>query len=143
MTASTPPAITLSESASSSAEAAASPPRRRPSSISSRSSRSRRAVAAQLGRETTGARIRARARDDVRPDPGGVALGPVGETLEQVPRHRQPEHAVAEELEALVRLRAVPDPGGGGERLVPGGGGKCVDQPAEGPLHRLWISRSW
>ena len=48
----------------------------------------------------------------MRADLGEPALGEVGEAVVQSLRDRELEHAVAEELEALVRRRAVRRPGG-------------------------------
>jgi len=53
----------------------------------------------------------ARARNDVRADLRHPALGGVGIALVQRPRDRQLEHAVAEELQPLVRRGAIGRPG--------------------------------
>src|SRR5207302_10144005 len=54
----------------------------------------------------------ARPRDDVGADLGKAALGEVREAVVEGLRDRELEHAVAEELEALVRRRAVGRPRG-------------------------------
>ena len=50
------------------------------------------------------------AADDVGAQPRQVALGEVGEAPVQLGRDAQAEHAVAEELQALVRVDALGDP---------------------------------
>jgi hypothetical protein len=54
----------------------------------------------------------------VRADLREPALGQIGKTVVQSPGDRELEHAVAEELEALVRLRAVGRPRRVCERVV-------------------------
>jgi hypothetical protein len=62
-------------------------------------------------------------RDDVRADLREPALLVVGELLVELLRDREPEDAVAEELEPLVRSRAILGPG-------------RVREDADGPLRR-------
>ena len=73
----------------------------------------------------------ARTRDDVRADLRHPALGEVRIALVERARDRQLEHAVAEELEPLVRRRAVGRPGAmredGLQQLVR----QLVDEPRE------------
>jgi hypothetical protein len=64
-------------------------------------------------------------------DLGQTTFRSVWKTIEHRPRDRELEHAVAEELEPLVRLRAVFRPRRVGEDLLEASGGKLVDQAAE------------
>ena len=68
-------------------------------------------------------------RADLREPP----LGGVGEAVVQRPRDRELQHAVAEELEALVRRLAVRRPRRVGEDVLATLRGKRVDEPAEPP----------
>src|SRR5512132_1681125 len=54
-----------------------------------------------------------------------------GEALVELARDGEPEDAVPEELEPLVRLGSVSRPRGMGERLTQALGGQLVDQPPE------------
>lgn len=76
-------------------------------------------------------------RADLREPP----LGGIGEAVEHRPRDRQLEDAVPEELEALVRLRAVLGPRRMGEDLRQAVGGELRYETAEllrpGGLRRL------
>ena len=67
-------------------------------------------------------------RDDVGPDLREPPFGRVGEPVVQRLRDRQLEHRVAEELEALVRGRAIRRPGRMGEDVIATLGGKGFDQ---------------
>jgi hypothetical protein len=51
-------------------------------------------------------------RDDVGPDLRQTSLGEVRKPLEELLCNRKPEHAVPEELQALVRVAPVLGPGG-------------------------------
>ena len=64
-------------------------------------------------------------------DLGQTTFRSVWKTIEHRPRDRELEHAVAEELEPLVRLPAVFRPRRVGEDLLEASGGKLVDQAAE------------
>jgi hypothetical protein len=64
-------------------------------------------------------------------DLGQPTFRSVWKTIEHRPCDRELEHAVAEELEPLVRLRAVFRPRCVGEDLLEASGGKLVDQAAE------------
>jgi hypothetical protein len=78
-------------------------------------------------------------RDDVRPDLGQPPLRRLLEPVEDRPRDRQLEDAVAEELEPLVRRRAVVRPRGVGEDLLQARLGQLGDETAElrGPVERV------
>jgi hypothetical protein len=67
----------------------------------------------------------------VRADLGESAFRRVCEAIEDRPRDRELEHAVSEELEPLVGLRAVFRPRRVGEDLLAPSGRKLVDQAAE------------
>jgi hypothetical protein len=67
----------------------------------------------------------------MRADLGEPAFRSVCEAVEHRPRDRELEHAVAEELEPLVRLRAILRPRRVGEDLLEPSGGKLVDQATE------------
>ena len=71
------------------------------------------------------------ARDDVRADLGETALRLVREAGVQLLRDRQPEHAVPEELQTLVRVRAARSPGGMRESVMKTLGRKRLDQSEE------------
>jgi hypothetical protein len=64
-------------------------------------------------------------------DLGQSTFRGVWKTIEHRPCDRELEHAVAEELEALVRLRAVFRPRRVREDLLEASDGKLVDQAAE------------
>ena len=81
--------------------------------------------------ERAGHRGAALPRDDVRPDLRETPLGRIGEAVVERPCYRELEDRVAEELETLVRGRAVRRPGRVREDLVAGVGGKGVDQARE------------
>jgi len=68
---------------------------------------------------------------DVCPDLGETPLRGRAETIEDSARDRELEDAVAEELEALVRCRAVVGPRGMREYLLEPVGRQLVDQAAE------------
>jgi hypothetical protein len=70
-------------------------------------------------------------RDDVRPDLRELAFGVVGKTFVELPRDREPEDGVAEELEALVRVRPRGGPGRVGEDMRRPRFGQRVDQVPE------------
>ena len=70
-------------------------------------------------------------RDDVRPDLREPSLRGVGEAVEDGASDRELEHAVAEELEPLVRRRAIVRPRGVGQDLREPLCGKLGDQAAE------------
>ncbi len=65
------------------------------------------------------------------PDLREPALGRLAEAVEDGPRDRELEDAVAEELEALVRLGAVLRPGGVREDLLEPVGGQVLYEAAE------------
>ena len=69
--------------------------------------------------------------DDVRADLRQPSLGKVREALVQLARDCQLEHAVAEELEALVGGRAVDRPRGVREDVLQPLGRQPVEQPLE------------
>ena len=71
------------------------------------------------------------AGDDVRADLGQPPLGGVRIALVQLPRDRELEHAVAEELQPLVRRRPVGRPGGMREDVLDPLARQRVDQPPE------------
>jgi hypothetical protein len=73
----------------------------------------------------------ARARNDVRADLRQPALREVRVALEERTRDRELEHAVAEELEALVRGRALARPGGMRVDLLGSVTRKLLDQLPE------------
>src|SRR5215211_83412 len=81
--------------------------------------------------ELTGHDRAARARDDVGADLREPALTEVGEALVQLPRHGELEHAVAEELEPLVRVGPVRRPGGVCEDRLGSIRWQLVDQPPQ------------
>jgi hypothetical protein len=64
-------------------------------------------------------------------DLGQTTFRSVWKAIEHRPRDRELEHAVAEELEPLVRLRAILRPRSVREDLPEQSGGKLVDQAAE------------
>jgi hypothetical protein len=76
------------------------------------------------------------ARDDVGADLRELALLVVREALEELLRDREPEDAVAQELEPLVRIPPLLGPGGMCERALERLGGKCVDQRQEASVRR-------
>jgi hypothetical protein len=82
------------------------------------------------------------AGDDVRPDLREPPLGRLAEQIEDRPCNGELEDAVPEELEALVRLRAVLRPRRVGEDLLQPLGGKLRDEPTElfGPGGALRLS---
>ena len=67
----------------------------------------------------------------MRPNLGQPTFRSVWKTIEHRPRDRELEHAVAEELEPLVRLRAILRPRRVREDLLEQSGRKLVDQAAE------------
>jgi len=67
----------------------------------------------------------------VRPNLGEPAFRSVWKAIEHRPRDRELEHAVTEELEPLVRLRAILRPRRVRENLPEQSGRKLVDQAAE------------
>ena len=67
----------------------------------------------------------------MRPDLGQPTFRSVWKAIEHRPRDRELEHAVAEELEPLVRLRAILRPRRVRENLPEQSGRKLVDQAAE------------
>jgi hypothetical protein len=67
----------------------------------------------------------------MRTDLRQLALGEVGKTVVERARHHEAEHAVAEELEPLVRLDPVLGLGGVAEDLLEPPGRQRVDQPLE------------
>ena len=71
------------------------------------------------------------ARDDVRADLRQPALGGVRIAVVERPRDRELEHAVAEELQPLVRGRPVGRPGGVREDVLEPLARQRVDQPPE------------
>ena len=71
------------------------------------------------------------ARDDVRPDLREPPLGGCAEAVEHGARDRELEDAVAEELEPLVRRRAVLGPRRMREHLLEPVGRQLRDQAAE------------
>jgi hypothetical protein len=71
------------------------------------------------------------ARDDMGPDLGETTLPLVGEAVIELLGDRQPENAVSEELEALVRLRALLRPGCVRERVPKAFLGQALDQLEE------------
>ncbi len=71
------------------------------------------------------------ARDDVRAQPGQLALGEVRIRVVQGARDRELEHAVAEEFESLVRVAPVGRPGRMREHLAAARSRELGDQPAE------------
>ena len=70
-------------------------------------------------------------RHHVRPHPGQLALGLVGKAAVQVMGDRQPQDAVAEELQPLVRLRPLCEPRRVREDGLPELSRKAVDQRTE------------
>jgi len=64
-------------------------------------------------------------------DLGEASFRSICEAVEHCPSDRELEHAVAKELEPLVRLCTVFRPGGVGEDLLESRGRKLVDQAAE------------
>ena len=70
-------------------------------------------------------------RDDVRTDLRQLPLGVLGEAVVEGARDHEAEHAVAEELEPLVRLDPVLGLGGMAEDLLEPHGRQRVDQPRE------------
>ena len=74
------------------------------------------------------------AGDDVCADLGQSPLGRLREAVVERPRDRELQHAVAEELEALVRRLAVRRPRGVGEDVLAALRGKSVDENGELPL---------
>ena len=70
-------------------------------------------------------------RDDVGTDLGEAPFRSICEAVEHRSSDRKLEHAVAEELEPLVRLRALFGPGCVGEDLPETIGRKLVDQTPE------------
>jgi hypothetical protein len=76
----------------------------------------------------------------VRTDPGQVAFRPVGESPVQLVGDRQPEDAVAEELETLVRVRPIVYPRGMRESRVAGARGETIDQLAQ---RAVGVSCDW
>jgi hypothetical protein len=71
------------------------------------------------------------ARDDVRTNLGETALRGIGEAVEDRPRDRELEDAVAQELEPLVRRRPVVGPRGVRENLLEPVCRQLCDQAAE------------
>ena len=67
----------------------------------------------------------------MRADLREPSFGGVSETVVHGPRDRELEHAVAEELEPLVRRRAIVRPRGVGQDLREPLCGKLGDQAAE------------
>jgi len=67
----------------------------------------------------------------VRPDLGQPSLRSIRKAVEHRPRDRKLEHAVAEELESLVRLCTILRPRRVGEDLLAPSGWKLLDQAAE------------
>ena len=65
------------------------------------------------------------------PDLREPAFGCILEAVEDCARDRELENAVAEELEPLVRVRAIVRPGGVLEDLLEPGRRELGDQPAE------------
>ena len=84
-------------------------------------------VEAELARDLGAAR----ARDDVRADLRHPPLGEVREAVVELPRDRELEDAVAEELEALVRGRPVGRPRRVREDVVEALLGQRLDQAPE------------
>jgi len=68
------------------------------------------------------------ARDDVGADLGEPALGLVGEAVVELLGDRKPEDAVAEELQAFVRICPPPRPGRVREGVMKALGRKRLDQ---------------
>jgi hypothetical protein len=76
------------------------------------------------------------ARDDMGADLCELALLVVREALEELLRDREPEDAVAQELEPLVRIAPLFGPGSVRERALERLGGECVDQRQEASVRR-------
>jgi hypothetical protein len=71
------------------------------------------------------------ARDDVRADLGETAFGLVGKAVVELLRDREPENAVAEELQPLVRVRTARRPRGMRECVLKALARKRLDQSEE------------
>jgi hypothetical protein len=80
------------------------------------------------------------ARDHVRPDLREPALGGVAEAVEDRAGDREFEHAVAQELEPLVRVGAVVRPARVLEDLLEASRRQLGDQPTE--LLRTFVVRA-
>ena len=83
----------------------------------------------------------ARPRDDVRADLRQPALGEVGVVVVERARDRELEHAVAEELEPLVRGRTIGRPGRVREDVLEPLLGQPVDQAVERAA-RYWCEET-